>query len=246
MRAGDTKEQIVEAALALVAERGFAATSVDDIAAAAGVAKGSVFYNFGSKAGLFESIISQGVARLTEALRAAAEGLHGREALEALVTELLTQIQANPDFAKLMAAESFRTGRSWQDSIQHLRDESIGTFADVVGGHVAGAQRAARRRRHVRCHAAGRARVARVPAPPHARGGARGGHRHARLTPDMKEARRYRRASSSSRRTSDVGRDHSPRCVGTPVSSERTSDSWKRRWPPRVEPPRACRPGPSA
>ena len=74
MRAGDTKEQIVEAALALVAERGFAATSVDDIAAAAGVAKGSIFYNFGSKAGLFESIISQGVGRLTEALRSAADG----------------------------------------------------------------------------------------------------------------------------------------------------------------------------
>ena len=67
MRARDTKEQIVEAALALVAERGFAATSVDDIAAAAGVAKGSIFYNFGSKAGLFESIISQGVGRLTAA-----------------------------------------------------------------------------------------------------------------------------------------------------------------------------------
>ena len=132
MRATDTKGAIVDAALALVAERGFAATSVDDIAAAAGVAKGSIFYNFGSKAGLFDSIISQGVSRLTAALRAASEGLHGRAAIEALVTELLTQIQANPDFAKLMAAESFRTGRSWQDSIQHLRDESIGAFADVV------------------------------------------------------------------------------------------------------------------
>src|SRR4051794_15016202 len=132
MRAGETREQIVAAALALVAERGFAATSVDDIATAAGVAKGSIFYNFGSKAGLFESIISQGVGRLTDALRSAAEGLRGRDALEALVTELLSQIQANPDFAKLMAAESFRTGRSWQDSIRQLRDESIGTFADVV------------------------------------------------------------------------------------------------------------------
>jgi len=132
MRATDTRDQIVEAALALVAERGFAATSVEDIASAAGVAKGSVFYNFGSKAGLFESIITDGVARLTVALRQASAGLHGREALEALVTELLTQIQAHPDFAKLMAAETFRTGRSWQDSIRQLRDESMGTFAAVV------------------------------------------------------------------------------------------------------------------
>ena len=132
MRATDTKELIVEAALALAAERGFTATSVDDIAAKAGVAKGSIFYNFGSKAALFDEIIGQGVGRLTEALRSASDGLHGRPALEALVSELLTQIQAHPDFAKLMAAETFRSGRSWQEAIRHLREESIGTFADVV------------------------------------------------------------------------------------------------------------------
>src|SRR4051794_3559298 len=134
MPATDTKELIVEAALALAAERGFTATSVDDIAAKAGVAKGSVFYNFGSKAALFDEIIGEGVGRLTEALRSASDGLHGRAALEALVSELLTQIQAHPDFAKLMAAETFRSGRSWQDAIRHLREESIGTFADVVAG----------------------------------------------------------------------------------------------------------------
>ena len=127
-----TREHIVEAALALVADRGFTATSVDDIASAAGVAKGSVFYNFGSKSGLFEAIITEGVTRLTAALRGAAEGLHGRDALEALVTELLTQVRAHPDFAKLMVAETFRTGRSWQDSIRVVRDESMGAFATVV------------------------------------------------------------------------------------------------------------------
>ena len=132
MRATTTRDQIVEAALSLVADRGFTATSVDDIAAAAGVAKGSVFYNFGSKSGLFEAIITQGVGRLTVALREATTGLHGRDALEALITELLTQIQAHPDFAKLMVAETFRTGRSWQDSIRLVRDESMGAFATVV------------------------------------------------------------------------------------------------------------------
>ena len=132
MRSTDTREHIVEAALALVADRGFSATSVDDIAAAAHVAKGSVFYNFGSKAGLFEAIIAEGVSRLTVALRSAADGLHGRAAVEALVAELLRQVHQHPDFAKVMAAEAFRTGRSWQDSIRQLRDESIGTFAAVV------------------------------------------------------------------------------------------------------------------
>ncbi|MBO9553944.1 TetR/AcrR family transcriptional regulator [Cellulomonas sp.] len=132
MRSTDTRQHIVEAALALVAERGFSATSVDEIAAAAHVAKGSVFYNFGSKTGLFEAIIAEGVSRLTAALRTAADGLHGREAVEALVAELLRQVHQHPDFAKVMVAEAFRTGRSWQDSIRQLRDDSIGTFAAVV------------------------------------------------------------------------------------------------------------------
>src|SRR3954451_662943 len=132
MRTSATRDHIVEAALALVAERGFTATSVDDIASAAGVAKGSVFYNFGSKSGLFEAIITEGVGRLSTALREAADGLEGRAALEALVTELLSQVRDHPDFAKLMVAETFRTGRSWQDSIRTVRDESMGAFAAVV------------------------------------------------------------------------------------------------------------------
>jgi AcrR family transcriptional regulator len=126
------REQIVDAALSLVADRGIAATSVDDIAAAAGVAKGSVFYNFGSKSGLFAAIITDGVARLTQALRAAADGRSGAEAVDALVTELLTQIRDHPDFAKLVATEIFRRGRDWQESIGTIRRDAMGIFAAAV------------------------------------------------------------------------------------------------------------------
>lgn len=131
-RGAGTREVIVDAAVSLIADRGFSATSVDDIAAAAGVAKGSVYYNFGSKRALFESVIVEGVSRLTTALRAATEGLEGRPAIEALVTELLDQVRNHPDFAKLMVAEIFRTGRDWQDSIRLVREESMGIFAEAV------------------------------------------------------------------------------------------------------------------
>ncbi len=127
-----TRSAIIDAAVLLIADRGFSATSVDEIAAEAGVAKGSVYYNFGSKTALFEAVIVEGVTRLTAALRAAAAGLEGRAAIGALVTELLTQVQAHPDFAKLLVAEVFRTGRDWQDSIRLVRDESMGVFAQVV------------------------------------------------------------------------------------------------------------------
>lgn len=127
-----TRDSIVDAAVALIADRGFSATSVDDIAAAAGVAKGSIYYNFGSKNALFEAVIVEGVGRLTVTLRAAAHGRTGADAIDALVTELLDQVQKHPAFAKLVVAEVFRTGRDWQDSIRLVREESMAVFAGVV------------------------------------------------------------------------------------------------------------------
>ncbi len=133
---GGTRRHILEAAVALIADRGFAATSVDEIAEAAGVAKGSVYYNFGSKTELFTDILTAGITRLTEGLRAALAREPGRPAVEALVTELLRQIRDHPAFAKVVAAEVFRTGRDWQASIQLLHDEAIRVFADgVLAGH---------------------------------------------------------------------------------------------------------------
>ncbi|NTW38778.1 MAG: TetR/AcrR family transcriptional regulator [Cellulomonadaceae bacterium] len=127
-----TRDAIIDATVALIADQGFSATSVDDIAARAGVAKGSIYYNFGSKTALFEAVINEGVQRLTAVLRAAAEGKDGRDAVAALVHELLAQVQAHPDFAKVLVAEVFRSGRDWQDSIRLVREESMGVFASVV------------------------------------------------------------------------------------------------------------------
>jgi AcrR family transcriptional regulator len=131
-RRGDTRRQIIDAAVLLIADQGFSATSVEEIAATAGVAKGSVYYNFGSKDEMFTAILTEGVGRLTDALRSASAGHEGARALEALVTELLAQIHANPSFAKLITTETFRTGRHWQESIRLVRDDSMGAFADVV------------------------------------------------------------------------------------------------------------------
>lgn len=129
---GSTRHEIVVAAVQLIAERGFSATSVEEIAAAAGVAKGSVFYNFGSKAELFAAILTDGITRLTVALRAALAAAPDRPQLEVLVAELLRQVHDNPAFAKVIAAEVFRTGRDWQESIGLIHDEAMAVFRDAA------------------------------------------------------------------------------------------------------------------
>lgn len=58
-RTADTRSALVEAAIALLMERGMAGASVPDICKAAGVTTGAVQHHFGSKAGLMAEVTRQ-------------------------------------------------------------------------------------------------------------------------------------------------------------------------------------------
>jgi TetR/AcrR family transcriptional repressor of nem operon len=54
-----TREKILDAAQALILERGYSGTTVDDILAAAGVTKGAFFYHFKSKSDLAAALLQR-------------------------------------------------------------------------------------------------------------------------------------------------------------------------------------------
>ena len=56
--------ELVKAALDLFVEKGFAATRVDEVAARAGVSKGTLFLYFPSKEDLFKAVIRENIANL--------------------------------------------------------------------------------------------------------------------------------------------------------------------------------------
>jgi AcrR family transcriptional regulator len=58
--------EIIDAALDCFADRGFAATRIDDIARRAGVTVGTVYRYFDGKAALFEAVIRQSIAPTLE------------------------------------------------------------------------------------------------------------------------------------------------------------------------------------
>ncbi|MBV8574499.1 MAG: TetR/AcrR family transcriptional regulator [Acetobacteraceae bacterium] len=62
--------EIVEAALALFAERGFAATKLEDVAARAGIGKGTLYLYFSNKEELFRAVVRQGLLPNLEAAEA--------------------------------------------------------------------------------------------------------------------------------------------------------------------------------
>jgi len=66
--AARNRERILCAAQRLFAERGVSCTSMDDIAAAAGVGKGTLFRRFGSRAALALAVLSERESAFQEAL----------------------------------------------------------------------------------------------------------------------------------------------------------------------------------
>jgi len=127
-----TKRAILDAALQLAAERGISGTTMDDVAERAGVAKGSLYYNFSSKDKLFEGLLLEGMGALTEALREARTGKQGWAAIQALVTTLLGRIKGNTPLAKVIAGDIFRTDRPWQETSFAFRHEVLAEFAAAI------------------------------------------------------------------------------------------------------------------
>jgi AcrR family transcriptional regulator len=62
------RQRILEAAAELVEERGIDTVTMDEVAARAGVAKGTVFHRFGNRAGLAQALVDQSERELQEAI----------------------------------------------------------------------------------------------------------------------------------------------------------------------------------
>ena len=99
--AARNRNRILEAARALFAERGPARTSIEDIAIAAGVGKGTVFRRFGDRAGLALALLDQRERELQDAfLRGApplGPGAPPRIRLIAFGEAMLDNLEINGD-----------------------------------------------------------------------------------------------------------------------------------------------------
>lgn len=137
-RRSATRRRLYEAAIALIAEQGFSATTVEQIAERAGVAKGTVYYNFASKTELFEELLRHGVGSLTASLREVADAVFADEgsavdALDAMAGAGLSVIGRHPAFTRLVTAELWRTSRAWHPTLVSVRGQTIAVVADVLG-----------------------------------------------------------------------------------------------------------------
>jgi len=67
-----TRAALLDDATALFAERGYAGTSLEDVASASRVTRGAVYHHFASKQALFEAVLDRQEVRVTDEVVAAA------------------------------------------------------------------------------------------------------------------------------------------------------------------------------
>jgi AcrR family transcriptional regulator len=103
-------EEIVSAALEVFADRGFAATKLEDIARRAGVTKGTIYLYFDSKEALFKALIRQTIVPVIAQGEVVAQSFTGsaRELFERLVREYWRLVGETSlvGIPKLMMAEA--------------------------------------------------------------------------------------------------------------------------------------------
>ena len=63
-----TKRKIFETSMRLFAEKGYDATSIEEITATVGVAKGTLYYHFSSKEEIFNFLVDEGMKLLKNSI----------------------------------------------------------------------------------------------------------------------------------------------------------------------------------
>ncbi|HVF64665.1 MAG TPA: TetR/AcrR family transcriptional regulator [Casimicrobiaceae bacterium] len=102
-RSDNRLRQVLDAAAAQFREKGYASTSMRDIAAASGMLAGSLYYHFPSKEALLVAVYAEGVAHITAAVDAAlAKGGEGWERLENACAAHLETLLSGSDYAQVV------------------------------------------------------------------------------------------------------------------------------------------------
>ncbi len=118
----DTRELILKTAAAAFAAHGYHHASVGGIAAAAGVTKPTVYYHFGSKAGLFQALLDRAVDQVYELLNAELRRAAScRERLEGLLKSVFHFARENPDLIRVSFMAAFAAREELPAEVHHLR-----------------------------------------------------------------------------------------------------------------------------
>jgi AcrR family transcriptional regulator len=128
--AATRRQQLVEVATDTFGDAGFHATSMNDVAAAAGVTKPVLYQHFSSKEDLFEAVLRHVGSQLRMLLEdaASAEGLAPRQRVERGFAAYFAFLRDHRASARVLFGEARRT----DESIAAEADRAVESIAEFV------------------------------------------------------------------------------------------------------------------
>ncbi len=106
MTGKERREQLLTVGRELFAERGFEATSIEEIASRAGVSKPVVYEHFGGKEGLYAVVVDREMGTLMDRVTSALTGDNPRALVEQAALALLTYIEEETDGFRILVRDS--------------------------------------------------------------------------------------------------------------------------------------------
>ncbi|MCV2489570.1 TetR/AcrR family transcriptional regulator [Geodermatophilus sp. YIM 151500] len=121
MTGAQRRQQLLDVARELFGQRGYEATSIEEVAARADVSKPVVYEHFGGKEGLYAVVVDREMQRLLVRFESAlSSGGHPRELLERAALVLLDYIEEDTDGFRVLTRDSPVTS-------------TTGTFSSLIG-----------------------------------------------------------------------------------------------------------------
>ena len=119
MTAAERRDQLIDVARLCFADKGFDGTSMEEIAARAGVSKPIIYEHFGGKEGLYAVVVDREVSTLLHNLRATLTNPQAgtRQLLEMTTLALLDYIENCPEGFQIIMRDSSELGGSGFASI---------------------------------------------------------------------------------------------------------------------------------
>lgn len=134
-RQDNRRVAILDASAALFARRGFHATSLRDIAAAAGMLPGSVYYHFASKEDLLLAVYAVGVERIAARVDAAVSRKRTpRARLEAACIAHLQTLLERSDYAQVVVRVLPQDADAVSARLAELRNDYERRFNALIDG----------------------------------------------------------------------------------------------------------------
>lgn len=131
--ADERRNQILETALRTFGTNGFSATSMNDVAAAAGVTKPVLYQHFDSKRHLFLELLSDTAVRLADAVKIAATSVDtGRLQVERAFAAYFGFFASDPGHFNLLYGEGVRSDPTFERELAVVENAMTEFAADLI------------------------------------------------------------------------------------------------------------------